>query len=254
MKLRKGFVTLKTPSGDIISKTQFNIGVTSIVSSITSVARPGENISIKGDYLNWVTSVTFNDGKQVTSFVNQSKNELQLAVPVDAQTGTLVLAYAGTDSGFVETTDTLHITLPMATALSPNPIKHADNLTITGTDLDLATKIYFNGVTDPVTDFVSQSATQIVVKVPGATVNGILTLEAASGVKTTSSSDLNVMMPAVATMSPNPVDPETNLTINGTNLNLVSAIAFQNADPVTTFVSQSATKIVVKVPKGCYRG
>ena len=77
----KGYVTLKTASGDITSKTQFNIGVAATVSSITSVARPGENITIKGDYLNWVTSVTFNYGKVVTNFVSQSKTELHVTVP-----------------------------------------------------------------------------------------------------------------------------------------------------------------------------
>ena len=251
----KGFVTLKTPAGNITSKTQFNIGVTAIVSSITAVARPGENITIKGDYLNWVTGVTFNDGKVVTTFVNQSKDQLEVTVPEDAQTGTLVLAYSGTDSGFVESADTLHVTLPLVTALSPNPLKHADNLTITGTDLDLATKVYFSGVTDPVTDFVSQSATQIVVKVPGATINGKITLEAASGVKTTSSMDLNIVMPAITNMSPNPIDAGTNVTINGTNLNLVSGISFVGGTaPITTFVSQSASKIVVTVPQGTLKG
>jgi IPT/TIG domain len=250
----KGYVTLKTASGDITSKTQFNIAVAATVSSITSVARPGENVTIKGDYLNWVTGVTFNYGKVTNAFVSQSKNELVVTVPADAQTGTLVLAYGGTDSSFVETTDTLHVILPMAAAFSPNPVKHADELTITGTDLDLAKKIYFTGVTDAVTDFVSQSATQIVVKVPASTTDGIITLEAASGIKTTSSISLTISMPAIATMTPNPVDPESNLTLTGTNLDLVSAIAFQNADPVTTFVSQSATQIVVKVPKGVTEG
>ncbi|HXS54756.1 MAG TPA: IPT/TIG domain-containing protein [Hanamia sp.] len=250
----KGFVTLKTPQGDIVSKTQLNLEVAPSVTSMTAEARPGEKVTIKGQYLNWITRVTFANDKAVDSFVSQSLTELVVTIPDDAQTGPLVLSYSGTEPLNFETADTLKVTLPLAASLSPNPVKHADNLTLTGTDLDLVKKIYFTGVSDAVTSFVSQSETQIVIKVPAATVNGALTLEAASGVKTVSAASLNVSMPAIATMSPNPVDPETNLTITGTNLDLVSAILFQNADPVTTFVSQSATTMVVKVPKGVTEG
>lgn len=251
----KGYVTLKSPTGDITSKTQFNIGIAATVSAITSVARPGENITIQGDYLNWVTSVTFNDGKIVTSFVSQSKTELQLTVPVDAQTGTLVLAYGGTDSSFVETEDTLHVTLPVTTALSPNPIKHADELTITGTDLDLATEVSFTGSAAPITSFISQSATEIKVKVPAEAVSGTLTLKAASGIKTVSAAWLNILMPTFATIAPNPADANKDITITGTNLDLVTAVAFTGiTDPVTTFTSQSATEIKVTVPDGTLKG
>jgi hypothetical protein len=250
----KGFVTLKTPSGDIVSKTQFNISIATVVASITPEVRPGGNVTIKGDYLNWVTSVTFNDSKVATAFVSQDKNELVVTVPEDAQTGTLVLAYGGTDSNFVETTDTLHVTLPVVTEVAPNPIKHADDVTLTGTDLDLVKQVLFTGVADPVTDFVSQSATSLVVKVPGATTKGAITVVAASGLSTTSSQELDLIMPSITTLSPNPAGPEINLTITGTNLDLVDSISFKNASPVGTFVSQSATQIVVKVPKGLTEG
>lgn len=250
----KGFVTLKTPQGDIVSKTQLNLEVAPSVTSITSEARPGEKVTIKGQYLNWITRVTFANDKAVDSFVSQSLTELVVTIPEDAQTGPLVLFYSGTEPLNFETIDTLKVTLPLVASLSPNSVKHADNLTLTGTNLDLVKKIYFAGVSDAVTSFVSQSETQIVVKVPAATVNGTLTLEAASGVKTVSASSLNVIMPAVITMSPNPVNPETNLTITGTNLDLVDSIAFQNAKPVGTFVSRTASQIVVKVPKGLTEG
>lgn len=251
----KGFVVLKTPAGDITSKTEFNISIAAVVTAIPGVSRPGENITIQGNYLNWVTAVTFYDGKTVYDFVSQSINELVLTVPVDAQTGTLVLAYGGTDSSFMETTDTLHVTLPMAAALSPNPIKHADELTITGTDLDLTTELTFTGTAAPITSFVSQSATEIKVVVPAEAQSGAITLKAASGVTTKSAADLSVLMPAFGTITPNPADPKKDITITGTNLDLVTAVAFTGiTDPVTTFTSHSATEIKVIVPDGTLKG
>jgi hypothetical protein len=251
----KGFVTLKTPQGDIVSKTQLNLEVATEISSMTPQARPGEKITLKGNYLNWVTRITFANDKAVDSFVSKSLNELVVTVPLDAQTGPLVISYAGTEPKDVQTEDTLKVTLPKITSLTPNPVKHATNLSIKGTDLDLVKSIAFTGVDQPVTTFVSQSATEIVVKVPASTKKGKISVFAASGVSTESAQELDVILPVITRMTPNPIDPETNLTIDGTNLDLVSNVSFTGAlSPVTTFVTQSATKIVVKVPKGTLKG
>ena len=250
----KGYVTLKTPEGDVVSKTQFNAGITTTVTSVTDEARPGGNITITGNYLNWVTKVTFTKDKVVESFVSQSINELVVTVPADAETGPLVLTYGGTDSSEVETDDTLKVTLPQSASFSPNPVKHQTDLTITGTDLDLVKKVYFTGVSSAVTSYVSQSATQLVINVPAGTKKGSITLEAASGQQTVSGFELDVVLPSITTMAPNPVDPGADLTITGTNLDLVTSAIFENADPVSSFVSQSATQIVVTVPDGVLRG
>ena len=250
----KGYVKLKTPQGDVTSKTQLNLGVTAVISSITDEARPGANITINGSYLNWIERITFTDNKVVENFVSQSFNQLVVTVPEDAQTGPLLIWYGGTDSMEVETADTVVVTLPKAVSFSPNPIKHAENVTITGTDIDLVRKVYFTGVSAAVTTFVSQTATQLVVKVPGGATDGTIKLEAASGEQTTSTASLNLVWPSVTTMAPNPVDPGANLTVTGTNLDLVNSITFENADAVTTFVSQTPTQIVVAVPMGVTMG
>ena len=251
----KGYVTLKTPEGDIVSKTQFNLDVLTGVTSITAQARPGQNVTITGTYLNWVDRVTFSKDKTVTVFVSKTQTQLVVKIPDDAETGPLILHYTGTDSNFVQTADTLKVTLPLTTTMSPNPVKPLTDLTITGTDLDLTKKIIFTGVSSPVTTFVSQSATQLVVKIPETAKKGKLTLEAASGVKTTSSNDLDIVLPNTTGLSPNPINLAANLTITGTDLDLVKKVIFSGVAPaVTTFVSQSTTQLVVKVPAGARDG
>ena len=139
--------------------------------------------------------------------------------------------------------------------MAPNPVLNSANLTITGTNLDLVKELLFTGVTDPVAVFVSRSATQIIVKVPAGAKKGKLTLVANSTVKVLSATDLDITLPAITSLSPNPVDHGANLTINGSNLNLVSGISFiGEAQPVKIFESQSATQLVVKVPGGALKG
>jgi hypothetical protein len=106
----------------------------------------------------------------------------------------LIIHYSGTDSADVQTADTLKVTLPVTVSMSPSPVKPLTNVTITGTDLDLAKKVIFTGVSTPVTTFVSQSATQLVVRVPETAKKGRLTLEALSGVQTVSTADLDIVL------------------------------------------------------------
>lgn len=250
----KGYVTLKTPQGDIVSKTQLNLGVSASVTSMTYEARPGENITITGTYLNWVRSITFSDDKLVDNFVSQTFDQIVVTIPEDAKTGPLIIDYTGTDSASFETSDTVHVTLPKVVSFAPNPVHHQTNVTITGTDLDLVKKVYFTNVANAVTSFVSQSATELVVNVPAATKKGPVTLEAASEVQTVSIAYLDVVLPTITSFGPNPVDPLADLTINGTNLDLVTSVTLENVQAITSFVSQTPTQLVVTVPTGTANG
>lgn len=253
----RGYVTLKTTQGDIVSKTKLDLDVPVIITSVTKEARPGENITITGKYLNWVNFVTFGKDKVVdsTGIVSKTLDKLVVTVPMDAQTGTLVVSTGGTEPMDIETDSTLIVTLPSITGISPNPIKHVDNLTITGQNLDLAWGVMFNGETQVDTNFVSQSATQIVIKVPAGAKQGKVTLVAPSKVTVQSNDDLVLLLPSVTDFSPNPVDPEGELTVTGTNLDLASGIIFNGVtDTVTSFISQSPSKIVLKVHAGAKKG
>ena len=111
-------------------------------------------------------------------------------MPPDAVDGPLLLTFTGTDSTVVQSNDTLKLIVPQVTGLSPNPADTAKNLTITGSNLDLVASVSFVGVTSPVTGFVSQSATQLVVKVPGSALKAYLTLGIKNSTLTVQSNDI----------------------------------------------------------------
>ena len=171
----KGYVTLKTPEGNIVTKTQLNLSVTTTVSGMTKQARHGDNITLTGNYLNWVDRITFEGGTVVKNFVSKSMTQLVVTVPGNAKDGPLLVFYGGTDSLEIKTADTLKIMIPNVTGMAPNPVDTSANLTITGTNIDLISSVKFTNVTNPVTTFVSQSPTQLVVKVPNTTLRGKLT-------------------------------------------------------------------------------
>ncbi|RYY57942.1 MAG: hypothetical protein EOO09_00685 [Chitinophagaceae bacterium] len=180
----RGFVTLKTAQGDIVTKTILNLEVLVTISGMPAQARPGDNITITGEYLNWVTNIRFAKDKWVDSvdFVSAGLNELVVKVPMDAESGPLVFYYGGSGKGplEIETPASLELALPAITSFGPNPAVREQNLTITGTDLDLVKGILFKGKTTADTVFESRSATELVIRIPAEANKGKISLVAHS--------------------------------------------------------------------------
>ena len=173
---QQGFVTLKTPEGSLVSKTKLNLEVIVTVKSMTPQVRPGDNITLKGDYLNWITQVWFAKNIMVDTFVSKSLTELVVKVPINAQSGPITFNTGGTKPLQIISATDLVVTLPAITNFSPSPVEREKNLTITGTNLDLTKGILFKGKTQPDTVFVTKSATQLVIKVPKEANKGKITL------------------------------------------------------------------------------
>lgn len=251
----RGVVTLKTSEGDVVSKAPIDFEVPFTITSITPIVKPGEQITIKGDLLNWITSIQFAKDTVVTEFVSKSMSEIVVTVPLTAQTGPLVFSGAGTKPESFESATELEVILPTITTISPNPIRPEGNLTITGTNLDLTKGVILSGVSSPVTQFVSKTGTQLVVKIPKETQKGKVILQAYSNVTVESTNELVVVLPGISSFAPEVVEREKNLTITGTNLDLATGIIFKGVEkPVTQFVSRTNNQIVVKVPLAANRG
>lgn len=255
----EGKVILKTPQGDITSKSVLSFEVTVVVTSITAEAKPGTNITITGTNVNWIREIVFNNGvvADETNFVSSSVNELVVQVPLEAQTGALIFSTGGTEPETFVSEEELIVTVPTVAALSPASLKHTDELTITGTDLDLITAIDFAGGLTA-SDFVSQSETEIVVQIPVGTLNGAITLLQASPVSVTSVQSLTIILPKGTGINPpGEVASGDEVTITGTNLDLVASLSLsgvEDAVEVTSFVSQSPTQLVFVVPDGAAAG
>jgi len=178
----RGRVTLRTAKESIVSKTVLDMLVPVTISSITANSRPGDNITITGNYMNWISEVWFSKDLLVTEFVSKSLTQLVVKVPNNAKTGPLVMNTKGTKPLSLTSDKDLIVTLPAITSFAPIPVDRGANLTITGTNLDLTKEVRIKGVTVPITVFVSKTATQLVVKVPATATKGLISVVAYSGI------------------------------------------------------------------------
>lgn len=251
----EGNIVLKTPDGDITSLTILTISEPIVLSSFSpETVKPGEMLTINGDYLNLITTVIFSADVAIgdTAFVTHTRQQIEVTVPETAQTGVVVVSNGAPVPILVESETELQVTLPGIATLSPNPIKAGSMLTISGTDLDLVKEIKFSG-TGAVNSFESQSETAIEVMVPEDTHDGNVVLVAASLVEVSSADQLLMVVPQINSMAPNPVKNGEDLTIEGTDLDLVTAVTF-GGDTNGTISSASETELVVSVPLDAVEG
>jgi hypothetical protein len=253
-----GKLKLMTPDGEIETKTELSFDVDVEVTSITTEAKPGTNVTITGNHVNWIEEVIFTDGVSVTEFVSKSLNELVVTVPMEAQTGKLGFITGGTDPLSFTSESELIVSLPAVTSMTTSA-RHTHDITLTGTNLDLVTEVVLGG-NKSVTTFKSHSESEIVLTVPVGTLNGKLTLKQLSPVTVTTAGELTIILPKGTSLTPQPAVPGTdNITINGTNLNLVKTLKLAGTTgPIevaaTSFISQSATQIVLALPGNADNG
>ena len=180
--VESGKVILITDQGEIESVSALNLEIPLQITGFTPKVKPGQNLTIQGKFLNWVTQIRFNKDIVVTEFVSKSVNELVVTLPMNVQSGEIALSVEGTEPLTVETEEPLEVVLPAVTGFEPSPAEREKEFTITGTDLDLVKGVLFKGLTEPITEFVSQSETAIKLVIPAAANRGTISLIAFSDV------------------------------------------------------------------------
>jgi len=247
-----GTVTLKTPQGDITTKTPITYSEPISIESVSpATIKAGQTLTIKGDYLNLIKRIIFFDGVALgdTAFTSKTRKQIELKVPVQAQTGKIILSNGAEIPIEVYSKEVLNVVLPTFTSFAPTTIKPGAVLTITGKDLDLVDMVEFGGgKIIPSNNFsLNTAGTEIKVNVPEDAQDGILKLLAKSGVAVEGGTPLTTVMPSGLTVTPEQVKNDKEITIKGANLDLVSAVKFGDLEAVIS--SKAADKIVLTVPK-----
>ncbi len=208
--------------------------------------KAGATMTFTGTSLNLIQYIAF-QGAKIDSTV--------LTISADGKTITCALPATATDgevnlvtySGINIPAGTITTVVPTNLALSPNPVKSGATITITGNDLDLVTGIAFNNASGTIA---TQSATKITAVVPTAAQVGNVTLSLVNGKTVTVAYVL--VKPVIASFSPSTLIAGNDVTITGTDLDLIASIVFPGSgSPTVTaanFKSQSATSIVVTIP------
>jgi hypothetical protein len=260
-----GILILHTTNGDIKTVSEIGFSEPVTISGFTPEAqRPGGEVTISGKYLSNATNIAIgqikiplqpaSDEQQAIydQYIKSLTNEaITFVVPAEAVTGELSL----TDGQAVKC-GTITVTTPKFTSWSKsdNLMPGTDEISMTGSDLDLINKITFANGTEIAAADLKLTATKATFKLPLAAGDGAITMTTISGVEVDAGS-IKTIKPTVTSFGSANEFPYCDdiLFIKGTNLNLVKAIIVankaENEQTVTTFTSTTDTEIQFAVPE-----
>ncbi len=242
-----GYVTLNFPGGSITTQTMMGFTEPYEISSISPVdkaVRAGDEITIDGDYLNNITAVVFGGGATVasTEFISQGRYQIVAVLPAEAISGKLYVE--DFDGNQLYSDEELTVEQPTISSIAPQAIKAGENLTIKGGNLDLVASVEFGGA-QVVTEFVSQSVSQIVVASPAAIADGAISITSFAGQVVESTDILECVVPTnLTTAASDGYKAGNTLTISGDDLDLVTSVAFSGA-AVDSFTFDGSISVVI---------
>lgn len=254
-----GLVTLKAPGGDITTKTKLTYIETISLESLTpSSVRPGDELTITGEYLNLIHEVIFVNEVTVAeeNFTVHDRNTIKLIVPEKAQTGKIILSDGEELPNLIYSEDELQVVLPsVAEVINQENAKPEDVITISGENLELVTKVLVPGNPENIEVAFELSADnqQLIFALPADAADGDVIMLPASGVEIVVV-HLSMAKPEVSTVFDAEVLGGQEITLNGNNLDLITGVTFPGvSDPVIP-TSSSATELKVVVPEAAVSG
>lgn len=257
-----GYVTLMLRNGEsIVTKTQLTYSEpVSIESFSPESVRPGDVLTIKGEYLNLMHQVIFAENvivsdeviaeeettEATSKFLKHTRNEIQVRVPEEAQSGKIILSDGAEIPNRLYSEVELQVVLPsVAEVADYNNIKPGAIMTVTGENFDLVKEVRMENGEKVEFEFSAENKT-LQFTLPANAVSGFIYVVPASGVRIPVAS-IELAQPGNFSCATSDVAAGGQITIQGENLDLVSAVIF-SGEVEGEIISQSPEQLVVSVP------
>lgn len=258
-----GYVTLMLRNGEsIVTKTQLTYSEpVSIESFSPESVRPGDVLTIKGEYLNLIHQVIFAENvivsdeviaeeettEATSKFLKHTRNEIQVRVPEEAQSGKIILSDGAEIPNRLYSEVELQVVLPsVAEVADYNNIKPGAIMTVTGENFDLVKEVRMeNGETMLFTYSAEQKA--LTFTIPCGAVNGPIYVVPASGVLV-QVTEIKMATPEDVKAQETEITAGKELTLTGKNMDMIAAVLFPGVEKAVEPTSLSETKVKVVVP------
>ena len=256
-----GPVTVVSSNGETAS-TRFDLEYSEPIGldEVTPAeALSGDVVTLKGEYLNVVRCVIFGGDVKVNEFVSQSRYELKVAVPANAVTGPVIvsdvdeIADETTIPNRIYSTGDLVIGDPTVTEAPKATYKSGDEITVTGSHLDMIEKVDLEGASE-VEFTVSEDGTSISFILPASATDGNIVLTSYAGntfnageIETVTVADLDI----VSIAEDGRYKAGSNVRISGSDLDLVTKVEFNGGEGYWYY---SEGEIIAEIPASAKDG
>lgn len=257
-----GYVTLMLRNGEsIVTKTQLTYSEpVSIESFSPESVRPGDVLTIKGEYLNLMHQVIFAENvivsdeviaeeettEATSKFLKHTRNEIQVRVPEEARSGKIILSDGAEIPNRLYSEVELQVVLPsVAEVADYNNIKPEATLTVTGENFDLVKEVRMENGEKVEFEF-SAEQKALTFTIPRGAVNGPIYVVPASGVLV-QVAEIKMAIPEDVKAQEMEIIAGKELTLTGKNMDMIAAVLFPGVEKAVepTFLSETEVKVVV---------
>jgi len=251
-----GLVTLRTPNGDITTRTELTFTEPISIENFTpATVLPGDELTIEGEYLNLIHEVIFADDVTVTEedFITHERNMIKLLVPEEAQTGQIILSDGEELPNLIYSEEDLVVTLPsVETVVNKENAEPGDVVEINGENLDLVRQMLMPDGTE--VEFTLTSPNIIEFILPENASDGDVVVVPASGVKVTVA-HLTMAVPTNLVATPaSGLRGGDEIVLTGLNLDVVTSLSFPGVAENVQPASLSEKELTVVMPEAAQSG